>query len=75
MLGVLVQNFTELLATALEEIFMVLNFAPSYFRSARSICEKREILHHAKISRYTVSSSYVHLRQCQCADLVFDMLS
>jgi hypothetical protein len=67
----LVQNCTELLATALEEICVMVIFAPSprgdhthidqsaihglYFHSARPICEKSEILHHAKISRYTVS--------------------
>jgi hypothetical protein len=31
-----------------------LSFRGSYFRGTRPIREKREILHHAKISRYTV---------------------
>jgi hypothetical protein len=31
-----------------------LRFRGSYFRGTQPICEKREILHHAKISLYTV---------------------
>ena len=66
----LVQNFAESLVSALEEIFVVLIFARSlharhyfaayskfrgsYFRGGPPIRENREILHHAKISRYTV---------------------
>ena len=69
----LVQIFAELLATALEKIFVLLIFAPSphgdhthidrsaisrfIFMGARPIRENREILHHAKISRYTVCNA------------------
>jgi hypothetical protein len=38
-----------------------LRFRGSYFRRIQPICEKREILHHTKISRYTVSCTiYKH---------------
>ena len=66
----LVQNFADLPITRPEEIFVVLNFASSlnrhhttcvnvkfrssYFRDIRLIRENCEILHHAKIFRYTV---------------------
>ena len=66
----LVQIFVDLLSRPLEEIFVVLNFAPgldlvlanthddifcgSYFRGSRTICKNCKILHNAKISSYRV---------------------
>ena len=68
----LVQNFADLPITCPEEIFVVLNFVPSLngdhttcmnikfrssnFRDIHLIRENREILHHAKISHYTVQA-------------------
>jgi hypothetical protein len=66
------QNFVELLATPLKEIFVVLNFVPSprgdhayinnfavHIFAVPNLSVKTQNLHHVKISRYTVI--YVHV--------------
>ena len=66
----LVQIFTDLPFRPSEEIFVVLNFVPALNLVLANACEDvfygsyfcgnqiiREILHHVKISRYTVAVS------------------